>query len=128
MAKKIYNLLITGYYFKKNYGDDLLLDVAKKLINIKYCDEIAFQSQIVSIDQINKNKLDELCNWSDKIILFGGEVLNDYFLNKLIILKQYALQNYKKNILLYAVGVSCNSDYAYITNKLDIFEDMLANV
>ena len=122
MAKKKYNLLITGYYFKKNYGDDLLLDVAKKLINIKYCDEIAFQSQIVSIDQINKNKLDELCDWSDKIILFGGEVLNDYFLNKLILLKQHALQNYKKNILLYAIGVSCNSDYAYITNKLDIFE------
>ena len=122
MAKKIYNLLITGYYFKKNYGDDLLLDVAKKLINIKYCDEIAFQTQIVSIDQINKNKLDELCSWSDKIILFGGEVLNDYFLNKLILIKQHGLQNYKKNILLYAVGVSCNSDYDYIKNKLDIFE------
>lgn len=122
MTKKKYNLLITGYYYKKNYGDDLLLDVAKKLLTIKYCSDYQFNTQVIAIDQIDNNNISELCNWSDKIILFGGEVLNDYFLNKLIAMKQFAFNYYKKNIQLYAIGVSCNSEYSYITNKIDIFE------
>ena len=122
MSKKKYNILITGYYFKKNYGDDLLLDVAKKLLTPKYCSGVSFNTQIIGIDRIDNNNISELCNWSDKIILFGGEVINDYFLDKLISMKQYAFYNYKKNIKLYAIGVSCNTVYSYITNKLDIFE------
>jgi polysaccharide pyruvyl transferase WcaK-like protein len=120
MPKK-YNLLITGYYFKKNYGDDLLLKVAKKLFSPRYC-STEFSTQVIAIDAINQNNLTDLCTWSDKIILFGGEVLNDYFIGKLNSMKSFAIQNLRKNIGMYAIGVSCNSDYAYITNKLDIFE------
>jgi hypothetical protein len=120
MAKK-YNLLITGYYFKKNYGDDLLLSVAKKLFSSKYC-SAEFSTQVVAIDAIHQNNMHELCSWSDKIVLFGGEVLNDYFIDKLNAMKSFALEKLRKNIGLYAIGVSCNADYAYITNKLDIFE------
>jgi len=122
MNKKKYNILITGYYFKQNYGDELLLDVAKKLITPKYITNYNFNTQILGIDGIHKNNIPELSEWADKIVLFGGEVINDYFLDKLICLKQYALNNYKKNIHLYAIGVSCNTDYNHIKNKLNIFE------
>ena len=57
MTKKKYNLLITGYYYKKNYGDDLLLDVAKKLLTTKYCSEYSFNTQVVAIDQIDNNNI-----------------------------------------------------------------------
>jgi len=108
MVKK-YNLLITGYYFKKNYGDDLLLNVAKKLFSPKYC-STEFSTQVIAIDAIHQKNMHELCTWSDKIVLFGGEVLNDYFIGKLNAMKLFALENLRKNIGLYAIGVSCNSD------------------
>jgi len=122
MKIKKYNILITGYYFKQNYGDELLLDVAKKLITPKYITNYNINTQIIGIDGINQNNISELSEWADKIVLFGGEVLNDYFLNKLIIIKEYALYNLKKHIHFYAIGVSCNAEYNSIINKLNIFE------
>ena len=122
MNKKKYNILITGYYFKQNYGDELLLDVAQKLLTPKYIKNIIFDTKILGIDGINQNNIPQLSEWADKIVLFGGEVINDYFLDKLICIKEHALYNQKKNIHMYALGVSCNSDYNYIKNKLNIFE------
>ena len=122
MNNKKYNILITGYYFKQNYGDELLLDIAKKLITSKYIKNYQISTKIIGIDGIDHTNVQELSEWADKIVLFGGEVINDYFLDKLIIIKKYGLDNLKKNIHMYAIGVSCNTEYNYIKNKLNIFE------
>ena len=40
MVRRSYNLLVVGYYYKKNYGDELLLEVAQKLFCEKYHSKI----------------------------------------------------------------------------------------
>ena len=52
--------------------------------------------------------------------LFGGEVLNDYFLDKLI---NIWLQN--KSIKFNAIGVSSNQDLESIANKMNLFETVV---
>jgi len=126
MSERPIHLLITGYYNKNNLGDDLFLEIAQILFR-KYADK-PYNIRFIGTDSIllnNKEYMTELINWCDKVILFGGEVLNNYFLNKLIKFKNLALFDYNKNIYFYAFGVSCNADYNEISNKLDIFENII---
>lgn len=123
MSQRAMNLLITGYYNKNNLGDDFFLEIAQILFR-KYADK-PYNLRFIGTDSIlftSQEYMNELINWCDKVILFGGEVLNNYFLNKLIKLKNMALFDFNKNIYFYAFGVSCNADYNEISNKLDIFE------
>jgi polysaccharide pyruvyl transferase WcaK-like protein len=120
------NLCITGYYYKQNLGDDLLLNVAKKIFISKYSiDHVDVSSRYIGTDTIqlsNTEYMDELTKWSDYVILFGGEVLNSYFIDRLITVKQYAMEKHRKNIPFYAFGVSTNTDYPEIVSKVDLFE------
>ena len=123
MSNRATNLLITGYYNKNNLGDDFFLEIAQILFR-KYADK-PYNLRFIGTDSIlltNSEYMSELINWCDKVILFGGEVLNNYFLNKLIKFKNMAIFEFKKNIYFYAFGVSCNADYDEISSKLDIFE------
>ena len=115
------NFLITGYYFKQNLGDELLMKSATLLFNNK-------STRFVGIDNINiynTSYIDELIKWTDKIILFGGEVINNFFLDKLISIRTYSLFKFNKFIPFYAIGVSCNSDFNEILSKVDIFETII---
>ena len=115
------NFLITGYYFKGNLGDDLLMKVASSIFSTK-------NTKFIGIDSINiynTSYIDELINWTDKLILFGGEVINHYFLDKLISIRTYSLLKFNKFIPFYAIGVSCNCDLDEIMSKVDIFETMI---
>jgi polysaccharide pyruvyl transferase WcaK-like protein len=115
------NFLITGYYFKGNLGDDLLMKVASIIFK-------QYKTQFIGIDTINiynTSYIDELIKWTDKLILFGGEVINNFFLDKLLIIRSYALTKFNKFIPFYAIGVSCNSDYNEILPKVDIFETIV---
>lgn len=107
------NITITGYYKKDNLGDDLFEKIAEKFFidskNIKY--------NIVSIDKLN---FPENRHYIDRIILFGGETLNNYFLDKLIEMKKY-----NHHVKYVAIGVSCNQTYSEILNKINIFEYIL---
>jgi len=107
------NITITGYYSKQNLGDDLFEYIARKIF--KNCRNIKYN--IIPIDNIN---LPENRNNIDRIILFGGETLNNYFIDKLINMKKY-----NPNIKYSAICVSCNQSYDEITNKLNIFEYVL---
>ena len=101
MVKQTYNLLIIGYYYRDNYGDDLLQIVAKRLLAPKYQSHgYSLNLKFLSSEQINPipEDIDKITKWSDKIVLFGGEVLNSYFLDKLIFIKNYSIYNLKKNI------------------------------
>ena len=102
-------LIITGFYDHKNLGDDLFKEYAQQIFKTIDFDRIKY----VPIESITQSEN----RTYDIIILFGGEVLNDYFLDKLI-------DCYRQNrsIKFYAFGVSTNQSYNNIINKLNIFE------
>jgi len=112
------NVIVTGYYNKKNLGDDLFLELAQKIF-IKYSNLIC---RYINLDSIGKENIEDTCIFADRIVLFGGETINDYFLDKLIFIRDFAINNLKKYIPIYGIGVSCNSDYNHIQFKSDIFD------
>jgi polysaccharide pyruvyl transferase WcaK-like protein len=126
------HILVTGYYYKQNTGDELLLRHAQDIFQTKpfLIDKDRYEISVVSTKYISTDSipfdkpdaLADLIKWTDCVVLFGGEVLNTYFLNRLILLKQKALNDYRKHITFYAFGVSCNADYAEITSQMDLFE------
>ena len=110
------HVIITGYYKKENLGDDLFEQIAKKIWESKKFKKEVLSYKIIPIDKIN---LSENRSPLDRVILFGGETLNDYFIDKLI-----ELWIFNKNIKFNAIGVSCNQIYNEILNKLHIFESI----
>jgi polysaccharide pyruvyl transferase WcaK-like protein len=108
------NILITGYYKKQNTGDDLFEYIAKKLFVSKKKEEIKYK--IKSIDEV-KNDIHYISSNFDKIVLFGGETLNDYFLEPLAKIKEL-----NQNIKLYALGVGLGADIEYIKQYLIMFQ------
>ncbi len=112
MLIKDNNILITGYYKKQNTGDDLFENIAKKLFisnkNISY--------KIKSIDEV-KNDINNISSTFDKIVLFGGETLNNYFLEPLAKIKEK-----NQNIKFYALGVGLGADIEYIKQYLIMFQ------
>lgn len=115
------NIIIVGYYNKNNFGDDLFLELAKKIFS-KYS---TLNCRYMGLDNIGPDNIEETCNFCDKIILFGGETINDYFLDKLIYIRDYGISNLKKYIPIYGIGVSCNADYNQILLKADIFDYLI---
>ena len=107
------NVIITGYYNKHNYGDDLFQLIAQhiftKIPNINY--KIVTISQLLAVSKNNDTHI---------VILFGGEVLNDFFLNQLI-----QLHEHNDKIIFKAIGVSCNQDYNTIVNKMQLFDTVI---
>ncbi len=102
-------LLITGYYKKQNTGDDYFENIANKI----FSNNKNYKITIKSIDSINT---EQDINY-DEILLFGGETLNEYFLNPLSKIKE---QN--QNIKLYAMGVNLGADIDYIKKYLIMFQ------
>ena len=115
--ENLLNIIITGYYYQKNFGDELFLDIAKQLFPNKIFKNKLNRIEYLKIEDINRNDVMVKC---DKLILFGGEVFNDYFLDRIL--------EFKKNrptVDLYAIGVSCNQDYSTIHNKVNIFDKII---
>ena len=110
-------LIITGYYDKQNYGDDLFKEIASKIFNTT----VDINIYIVTINKLLNN--DELLT-CDRLVLFGGETLNDYFLNILIKFK-LKIDKLNTDFKMCAVGVSCNQDYTTIINKIQLFNHIV---
>ena len=100
-------LLITGYYKKKNTGDDLFETIANKI----FSNNKNYKISIKSIDELNS-----IDNYDD-VVLFGGETLNEYFLKPLSIIKEK-----NQNIKMYAFGVNLGVDIDYIKKYLIMFQ------
>ncbi len=101
------NILVLGYYFKNNWGDDAFQYVFQNYIlknyNIDFCDT-------------NVESLYKLINVNYKcIIIGGGDIVNDYFLNKEIL---ETINSLYKNIPIYftSIGITYESSIP----KLDI--------
>ena len=106
------NIVITGYYKKDNFGDDLFELIADKLFQSDKLKKQICNYEIIPINNLLKkckenNKNDNII--PDCIILFGGETLNDYFLDNLIRVYEYYkniyefISNNDTNILLYGI-------------------------
>jgi polysaccharide pyruvyl transferase WcaK-like protein len=110
-------LIVTGYFNKQNYGDDLFKDIAATIFkpNLKYKKQ-PIQTTIIPIYELVENKTTLDC---DFLILFGGETLNNYFLDTLI---QFKKINVNPSFRMVAIGVSCNQEYTTILNKIQIFD------
>ncbi len=105
-------LLITGYYKKQNTGDDFFENIANKI----FSNNKNYKISIKSIDDI-KNNIENISNTFDSIILFGGETLNEYFLNPLSKIKLI-----NQNINMYALGVNLGADIEMIKHYLIMFQ------
>jgi hypothetical protein len=111
------NIIVTGYYQEKNLGDDLFEQIGKIIFTEKNFKEKINIIDFIKIDKINTNDVYYSC---DKLILFGGETLNDYFLDKIILFK-----NKHINCEIYGIGVSTNQSYISIQNKINIFDKII---
>jgi hypothetical protein len=109
------NNIFTGYYNKSNYGDDLFETIAGNIAK-QYKKKIN-RYKIVPISRIADKENHHMPNI---VILFGGEVLNDFFLTELI-----KLRAFNPKIIFKAIGVSCNQDYATLVNKMQLFETVI---
>ena len=106
------NIIVTGYYYEKNLGDDLFEKIGREIFNEHNFKQKINKIEFMKIDKITSNEVYFKC---DKLFLFGGETLNDYFLDKIIRFKKN-----NPNTELYAIGVSANQLYESIQNKINI--------
>lgn len=83
-------ILVIGYYYKNNLGDDLFLETIPNL----FCRS---DLKFISVDDITKESLDSY----DGIIFGGGDLVNDYFLNKV----KYVRDNYSGPVYAFSVGI-----------------------
>ena len=121
------NLVVTGYYKKHNYGDDLFEAIADKLFQKEIFKQRLNRYKIVPIQKINLN---ENRNMPQLVVLFGGETLNDFFLDELLTLHAYDTEQRRtdpkrKGITFKAVGVSCNQSYESVAWKLHLFDQII---
>ena len=114
--------VITGYYDKNNYGDDLFKEIATSIFIDKNKNEKIEECSIIPIDRLIEYTKLNSSSPCDRLILFGGETLNNYFLDILIKFKDIVEKKFKKPLLLNAVGVSCNQDYNSVINKVNLFD------
>ena len=100
------NILFLGYYNHNNMGDDYFEFIFKKMFN-NY-----------NIYFIDPNNLTEINKNINILVCGGGDIINDYFMNKIVLLKYNFEKNNNKKLLTYAISVG-------ITYKLSIYPDKI---
>jgi polysaccharide pyruvyl transferase WcaK-like protein len=119
---KMISILVLGYYDRMNLGDDIFQFVFQKYIFTSK----DYMLKICNIDDIENNLKDETL--FDLIVLGGGDIINNYFLNDktITLLRNYSLQR-SIPIVFYSIGLTYTSllplldisDRLYIRNKVD---------
>lgn len=102
------NIFVVGYYNKENIGDDQYTMTIEYFLKKYFKDcKVVF----VNCDDFYKIKVQK----SDLIVVGGGDVLNDYFMDKII-----KTVSKLDNVI---IGLSCGIPYKNIvyTKKLEIF-------
>ena len=117
------NILIIGYYYKHNWGDDLFMYVIKNYI-LK--DDDKYNITFINIADLNIKENIELYKNIDKVIIGGGDVINNYFLNDDNI-DLFQIYFNKKPIYFLSIGLTYYSmtkvldigDYYFMRNETD---------
>ena len=107
--KLIYNILILGFYDRKNFGDDNYKYIFQKLFgkNSKY-----------NINVICSDDCTHIPYNTHLLIIGGGEILNEYFINKISNL----LKPYKYKIPVYAISCELSSNEIVYSGKLNFID------
>lgn len=108
------NIIILGYYYRNNLGDDLLMNTINKLL---YNSRYNFKYNLKFVNPDDYFVLDNI----DIIILGGGEILNDYFIDKIIRKINILL---KKPIVI-AISTECHSNNYIESKKLDFIDNFI---
>ena len=98
-------MLVLGFYDRKNIGDECYKIAFKKAIVAK---ELVF----VSMDDATQDTITMLK--PDTIIIGGGDIVNDYFMNK----AKSLLANYRGRVY----GISIGIPFSSCKHHLDIFD------
>jgi polysaccharide pyruvyl transferase WcaK-like protein len=110
MKKK--QILITGYYNKKNIGDKIFHYMAVKY----FANNVNYEIKIVPSNVLDKYKT-SIASSTDCIILFGGETLNEYFLKPISEIKQI-----NQSIKIYGFGLNIGQNIHEIKQYLLMFQ------
>jgi polysaccharide pyruvyl transferase WcaK-like protein len=106
------NIIVIGYYNHNNIGDEQYKNTFKTLIydilNLK-----DYKIQFIDCDVL---KIDYIHNDNDIIIVGGGDILNNYFLDTIINIFN------GKNNKIYAISVGIPYIDIITSNKLKIFD------
>lgn len=84
------NILIVGYYYRNNLGDDLFIETIPNFFTNS-------SLKFVTADDIRSCNLREY----DGIIFGGGDLVNDYFLSKV----KYTRDNFNGPIYAFSLGI-----------------------
>ena len=133
--------LITGYYGKQNLGDMLFEELAHEIftqVQKHTYTVVPIDCLLTATDGDGAGAGTGACAY-DALVLFGGETLNDYFLD--IILRFRAQHMHMQSrpmhmqsrpmpmqsrpMQFFALGVSCNQAYADIFNKVQVFDKII---
>ena len=114
------NILIFGYYNNQNWGDDVFEHVFKEHI---FKDE-KYNLTFKNLNDLNQNT--NIYKSIDKVIIGGGDIINDYFFNDTTI-QQFKEYFSDKPIYFVGVGITYPNainamdfgDYFFIRNKKD---------
>jgi hypothetical protein len=105
-------ILILGFYDKQNLGDNLFIPVFQHILG----DNLIFES----IDSFN-----DYTKLPDVIVCGGGDIINDYFIQKIRAIVHRLQSKSKKPIPVYAIGVGFPYPSLINENYLDIFDFIL---
>lgn len=102
------NIVILGYYNRQNLGDDLFQYVFEKFFETRYPD--------ANVLYINPDDVKRISSETDIIIVGGGDIINNYFMEKIRILVDGL------RCPIYAIGVGFPYPQLITPGYLDIFD------
>lgn len=108
-------ILFLGYYNHKNLGDDLF----------QYIFTNIFNKSGYGIKFIDPNHLSQIDNNVEILICGGGEIFTDYFMAKIIKLKNEYETTFNKRLPTYAISIGITYPNQIVENKthyVDIFD------
>lgn len=122
------NILIFGYYFRQNFGDDLFQYVFDTYI---FTNEINVTYNLIfkNIEDLNNDI--EIYDTIDKVIIGGGDIINNFFLNdtNVNLFRTYFGAENNNPVPVYFVSVGLTypgmmsvmdiGDYFYMRNTAD---------
>ena len=103
-------ILVIGYYFHNNIGDDQYIDVFNYILKNNFNQ---FHIKFVDCDKLPDTNIKK----TDIIIIGGGDILNHYFLDKI----NWVFKEKQNKIIAVSVGIPY-LDILINTRKLDIID------
>jgi hypothetical protein len=116
-------LWIVGYYQRGNYGDDLLQEAARHLLGrnhrLRFLNDVDLSALVAGACALDLHE-------PQSVVLFGGEVLTPYFLDRLVLLVEKMRSVRHTMPSIQAVGVSSNIPYLRLAPYLNLFDRVIA--